>query len=168
MKPIDHPEFFSFPAPPGLSRESAITLTRAGEFFHEGGKVEKAALAVAMHTWLSYHPDDDRVSLENGFDWCYITVEDTAHFVKAVRGVPPESPSVELLSGHLEALRASTLTVDDEGIVFVDVLPRGAKSPKQARFLREAQLGLAPWLADERTLRVGEQVSEILRRLPAQ
>lgn len=156
MKPVDHPEFFTFPAPSGLSRESKITLTREGEFLHEGEKVERRALADAMHQWLSYHPEDGRVILENGFDWCYIAVEDTEHFVKAVRGAPPGAPSVELLSGHTEPLRASTLEVDAEGIVFAEVQPRGATSPKRARFLREAQLALAPWLEDERTVRVGE------------
>ncbi len=161
MKPIDHPEFFTFPAPPGLSRESKISLTRDGEFIHEGEKVERPALAAAMHTWLSYHPDDGRVILENGFDWCYITVEDTAHFVKAVRGAPPEAPTLELLSGHAEPLRAATLTVDQAGVVFAGVVPRGATTPQPARFLREAQLGLAPWLEDDQTLRVGDETFAI-------
>ena len=164
MKPIDHPEFFRFPAPPGLSRESAIVLSRTGEFFHEGGRVEKPALAAAMHTWLSYHPDDGRVILENGFDWCYIKVEDTAHFVKAIHEVSG-APSIELLSGHTEALRASTVSVDEDGVVLVQVLPRGAKTPQPARFLREAQLGLAPWLIDEHTIRIGEQSFQIQPRL---
>jgi hypothetical protein len=148
MKPGDHPEFFRFPAPPGLSRESRIVLNRFGDFFHEGEKVERASLARAMHSWLSYHPDDGRPILENGYDWCYLTVEDTAHFVAHLRA-EADGPHVLLSSGHEELLRAETLQVDAEGVAFVEVLPRGASQPVLARFLREAQIALEPWLADE-------------------
>lgn len=166
MKPVDHPEFFRFPAPEGLSRESKIALSKAGEFTHEGAPVEKRSLADAMHTWLSYHPDDGRPILENGFDWCYLSVEDTAHFVVAVRGQPPDVPRVVLRSGHEEPLRTETLRVDADGIAFVDVLPRGAKQPVPARFLREAQLALAPWLEDEPLgLRVGGAVIPVGERV---
>lgn len=149
MKPGDHPEFFRFPAPPGFSRESRIQLNRFGEFLHEGEKVERPSLARAMHSWVSYHPDDGRPILENGYDWCYLQVEDTAQFVAAIHADDAGAPRVRLSSGHEESLRSETLQVDEEGVAYVEVLPRGASQPVLARFLREAQSALEPWLADE-------------------
>ena len=149
MKPGDHPEFFRLPAPEGRSRESTIVLDRSGRWFHDGEPVEHPGLAAALPTWIARHPDDGRPILSNGYDWCYLQVEDTAQFVAAIHADGAGAPRVRLSSGHEEPLRAETLQVDEEGVAYVEVLPRGASRPVLARFLREAQSALEPWLADE-------------------
>jgi hypothetical protein len=165
VRPADHPEFFRFPAPTGLSRESKIRLDRHGDFFHEGEKIERPAMVKALHAWLSQHPDDGRPILENGYDWCYLEVEDTAHFVAGLRGAPPAAPVVVLASGHEEPLDAASLSVDAEGVCRVNVTPRGARRPVPARFLPRAQSELAPWLLDE-PLRVRTSQGEFEIRTP--
>ena len=144
MKPGDHPDFFRVPPPPGASRESSIRLDREGRFFHDGHLVEKKSLADAMHRWLAIHPDDGRFILTNGYDWCYLEVEDTPAFVTGVRGEPPLAPTLVLADGTDEALDPSALFVDAEGACFARV--KGGRM--FARLLRHAQTGLAPWLAE--------------------
>src|SRR3954468_16729478 len=75
MKPGDHPDFFRFAPPPGASRESAIVLDREGRFWHEGERVEHPALERALRGWIARHPDDGRLILTNGYDWCYFRAE---------------------------------------------------------------------------------------------
>src|SRR3712207_2626361 len=84
VKPGDHPDFFRLAPPPGASRESAIVLDREGRFWHEGARVEHPALEEALHRWIARHPDDGRLILTNGYDWCYFRAEDTPFVVRAV------------------------------------------------------------------------------------
>ena len=144
MKPGDHPEFFRLPPPPGASRDSTIVLDAEGRFFHDGGLVEKKALADAMHWWLAVHPDDGRFILTNGYDWCYLTVEGTPAFVVSVKGEPPGPPVLVLADGTEEPLDPGALAADAEGACFTRV--KGGRF--EARFLRHAQTGLAPWLVE--------------------
>ncbi|NUP05845.1 MAG: hypothetical protein HOW73_07285 [Polyangiaceae bacterium] len=144
MKPGDHPEFFRFPPPPGASRDSTIVLDRQGRFFHDGAPVEKKSLADAMHQWVSTHPDDGRYILTNGYDWCYFAVEDTPAFVVSVVGEPPNAPRLVLADGTEEELDPATLVQDEDGACFARV--KGGKF--EARFLRLAQIALAPWLVE--------------------
>lgn len=146
MKPGDHPEFFRFPAPEGTSRESTIRLDRDGRFSHDGEPVERRDFHEALHRWLAIHPDDLRPILSNGYDWCYLTVDDTFRFVTGVKGAPPTVPVLVMADGTEEPLDASTLTVDEHGGLFARV--RGGS--QAARFLRLAQVELGPWVsADE-------------------
>ncbi|HRI65463.1 MAG TPA: hypothetical protein PK156_14545, partial [Polyangium sp.] len=82
MKPGEHPDFFRLAPPPGTSRESTIVLDREGFFWHDGVRVEHGALEEALHRWISKHPDDGRLILTNGYDWCYFRAELAAYFVK--------------------------------------------------------------------------------------
>lgn len=143
MKPGDHPDFFRMAPPPGASRESNIRLDRDGNFWHEGALVEKRSLALALHTWLKQHPDDGRPILENGYDWCYLTVDDTLAFVADVKADANGAPLLVLADGGEEALVGAALSVDDEGGLFAQV-----SGGREARFLRHAQLGIAPWLVE--------------------
>jgi hypothetical protein len=144
LKPGDHPEFFRLPPPPGASRESTLRLDREGRFFHDGALVEKASLSNAMHTWLSTHPDDGRHILTNGYDWCYLAVDDTPAFVRSVTGAPPDPPHLILADGSSEPLDVASLTQDEDGVCFARV--KGGRV--EARFLRHAQQALAPWLVE--------------------
>lgn len=144
MKPGDHPDFFRSPPPPGRSRESTIVLDRTGRFFHEGELVAHRGLAEGFASWISVHPDDGRYILTNGYDWCYFQVEDTPYFVVAVASEGDEV-MVELFDGAREALDARTLAVHEDDVLRCRV--KGGRFP--ARFTRQAQLMLAPLLAED-------------------
>lgn len=145
MKPGDHPEFFRFPAPEGTSRESTIVLHADGHFSHDGEPVERRDFHEALHRWLRVHPDDGRSILSNGYDWTYLRVEDTLRFVVGVKGTPPAAPTLVLADGTEEALDPATLVVDGEGALFARV----HAEKQEARFLRLAQVELAPWLSPD-------------------
>ena len=147
MKPGDHPEFFLRAAPGGVSRESRIRLDREGRFWHEGEPVERPALSRALHTWLTHHPVDHRPILSNGYDWCYLDVEDTMAFVRSVRPGSSNAapPTLVLVDGSEHPLDPSTVTVDAEGVLYARVGARG----EEARFGRHAQSELAVFLADD-------------------
>jgi hypothetical protein len=143
MKPGDHPEFFRLPPPPGASRESTIVLDREGRFHHDGAPVEHPGLARGFASWISTHPDDGRYILENGYDWCYFTVEDTPYFIDAVV-LRDGAVVLELFDGTSEPLDPATLRCDAEGALRVRV-----KSGRHAaRFSRQAQLMIEPWLRE--------------------
>jgi len=158
MKPGDHPEFFRFAPPPGTSRESTISLDGQGRFWHDGERVESRALELALHRWVSRHPDDRRLILTNGYDWCYFKAEDTPYFITSLSvttGPTGEPTSVDLtLSDETtEPLDVTSLALGEDGVVYVRV--KGGEF--EARFSRHAQTQLAPILVEERapSVRVG-------------
>ncbi len=144
MRPGDHPDFFRLPAPEGRSRESTIRLDPEGRFFHDGAPVTHSGMARAFASWISRHPDDGRFILTNGYDWSYFTVEDAPYFVEGVkRGA--DGPVLVLFDGSEEPLDPATLRLGDDGVFWATV--KGGAF--DARFLRNAQLELAPWLVEE-------------------
>ena len=163
MKPGDHPDFYRIAPPPGASRESSILLDREGRFWHEGARVEHAALERAMRTWIARHPDDGKLILTNGYDWCYFRAEDAPFIVASVRkGAEGDGPLLALFDGVEEPLDPSTLTLGEEGILYARV--KGGAFP--ARFSRHAQAELAPWLisAEPPVVRVADVDYPISRR----
>lgn len=150
MKPGDHPEFFRLPPPPGASRESTLRLDREGCFWHDGARVERPALVKALHRWLDVHPDDGRYILTNGYDWCYLEVEDTPCFVELLRGDPPARPTAVLADGSEEPLDVESLVADGAGHCFV----RAKSGTRWARLSRHAQHQLGPFLAEDEPLRM--------------
>jgi hypothetical protein len=164
MKPGDHPEFFRLPPPPGASRESTIRLDAEGTFWHDGERVTKDSLVKALHSWVTFHPDDGRPILTNGYDWTYFAVEDTPYFVELVRGRPPETPLLVLSDGTEEPLDPATLVADEQGTCFVKVKAGRA----WARFWRHAQAALEPFLAEDDPPRiiVGDRAWPVGRRSP--
>ena len=57
MLPVEHPEFFRRPPPPGQSRESSIRLDADGRFWHAGELVRHPGMQAAFATWIRRHPD---------------------------------------------------------------------------------------------------------------
>ena len=145
MRPSDHPDFFRLPAPEGRSRESSIRLDREGRFLHDGEPVTHRGMARAFASWIARHPDDGRFILTNGWDWTYFTVEGAPFFVEGIR-VGPDGPVLVLFDGSEELLDPSALRLGDDG-VFSTRVKGGAFD---ARFLRNAQLELSPWLEEDR------------------
>lgn len=153
MKPGDHPEFFRMAAPAGASRESSIVLDREGRFWHEGERVENQALERAMRSWISRHPDDGRLILTNGYDWCYFRAEDAPFVVESVHiegvsesapeGRPAPKVTLRLFDSSEEPLDPRTLSVTPDGAVYARV--KGGAF--EARFSRHAQAELGPLLA---------------------
>ena len=141
MKPGDHPDFYRFAPPPGASRESSIRLDADGRFWHEGERVEHAALEKAMHTWIARHPDDGRYILTNGYDWTYFQVDDAPYTVRLLR-LLPDAVKLELSDETEEALVPETLRVGAGDALYAKV--KGGRF--EARFSRHAQTALAPIL----------------------
>ena len=143
MKPGDHPDFYRFAPPPGTSRESTIVLDASGELWHDGDRMEHGPLANALHRWISVHPEDGRYILTNGYDWCYLEVEDVPYFVLGVTdGDPPE---LELSDGTSEALDPDAVAVDERGALYTRI--KGGRF--WARFGRHAESDLGAFIAAE-------------------
>ncbi|MRG93334.1 hypothetical protein [Polyangium spumosum] len=163
MKPGDHPDFFKLAPPPGTSRESTIVLDREGRFWHDGARVDHPALEEALHRWITRHPEDGRLILTNGYDWCYFRAEVTPFVVRGVR-VEDEGQraSLVLSDGTEELLDPRVLSVSSEGVVFARV-KAGAED---AVFTRHAQAGLAPLLVsgEPPVVRVGDVAAELKER----
>lgn len=154
MKPGDHPDFFRIAPPPGASRESSIVLDREGRFFHEGARVEHAALERAMRTWIARHPDDGRPILTNGYDWCYFRAEDAPFIVSTVTVTDEGGPvTLTLFDDTHEPLEPGSLRLGPDGALYARV--KGGAS--DARFSRHAQTAIAPLLisAEPPVIRVG-------------
>jgi uncharacterized protein len=145
MRPSDHPDFFRLPAPEGRSRESTIRLDREGRFLHDGELVTHRGMARAFASWIARHPDDGRFILTNGWDWTYFTVEGAPFFVEGVRR-GDDGPVLVLFDGSEEPLEPAALRIGEDG-VFSTRVKGGAFD---ARFLRNAQLELSPWLEEDR------------------
>lgn len=159
MKPGDHPDFYRFAPPPGTSRESTIVLDREGRFRHDGEPIDHPALEQALRSWIARHPDDGRLILTNGYDWCYFRAEGAPFFVDALRVEPDGSVTLRLFDGTEEPLDPDTLSLGDDDAVYAVVKP--ARFP--ARFSRHAQTQLAPILVadDPPAVRVGGRVVTI-------
>ena len=141
MKPGDHPDFYRIAPPPGTSRESTIVLDREGRFWHDGARVDHAALERALRSWVARHPDDGRFILTNGYDWCYFRVDDAPCHVDALR-IEGDKVTLILAGGDEEPLDPATLVVGEDGVVYARVKGGGF----EARFSRHAQTQLAPLL----------------------
>ncbi len=153
MKPGDHPDFYRLAPPPGASRESSIVLDREGRFWHDGDRIDQPALEEALRTWIARHPDDGRLILTNGYDWCYFRAEDAAFVVDSLRVGSAGDVTLRLFDGSEEPLDPATLSLGAaEGVVYARV--KGGRF--DARFSRHAQTQLAPVLVngDPPTLRV--------------
>lgn len=105
-------------------------------------------MAAAFARWVRRHPDDERWILSNDYDWCYLTVEDTGYFVTSLTS--GDVPTLTLSDGTQEPLDPRGLSVDDDDVLRVRV----KQGKESARFTREAQLAIAPWLADDEPLAV--------------
>lgn len=135
-------------APFPFTRESSIRVDVDGAFWHEGQKVEHPGLSRAMASWVSRHPDDGRWVLENGYDWCYLQVDDVPLVVRSVRVVGPALLGV-VSDGIEEPIEPTSLSVDAEGVLRCSVKPGARRGPYPAKFSRLAQLALAERLQEE-------------------
>jgi hypothetical protein len=153
MKPGDHPDFYRFAPPPGTSRESTIVLDREGRFWHDGERVDRPALEQALRRWIARHPDDGRLILTNGYDWCYFRADDAPYFITSLEVEGDGRVSIGLFDGAREPLDPRSLWVDEEGVVRAKV--KGGLF--EARFTRHAQAELGAVLveAEPPTVRVG-------------
>ena len=139
---------WSSKAPFPFTRESSIRLDVDGRFYHDGVRVEHPGLSRAMHTWISRHPNDRRYVLENGWDWCYLTVDDAPFVVRAAR-VDGEGLLLTLSDDSTEPLDPAKLRVDKAGVLRCEVKIDAKGGPYPARFDRHAQLALGERLREE-------------------
>jgi len=164
VKPGDHPDFYRFAPPPGASRQSSIVLDREGRFWHDGERVDHPALERALRSWIARHPDDGRLILTNGYDWCYFRVDDAPYVVTALHD--GAAPTLVLFDDTEELLDPGTLSVGEGGVVYARV--KGGAF--EARFSRHAQTQLASLLVNDEppTVRVGDQEIVLPARRPVE
>jgi len=166
MKPIDHPEFFKLPPPPGQSRESSIRLDSEGRFWHAGETVAHPGMQQAFAGWIRRHPDDGRFILCNGYDWSYFQVDDVPFFVRGLRG-DEHGLTLSLSDQSEEALEPVSLRLGARDALYVRV--KGGRY--DARFMPAAQAALMPFLEElasgDTALRVGDQLFVIRGARPA-
>jgi hypothetical protein len=141
MLPIDHPDFFERPPPPGHSRESSIVLDAQGRFWHAGELVSHRGMADAFATWIRRHPRDGRYVLCNGYDWTYFRVEDVPYFVRGLGGTA-DSPTLKLSDQTEESLDPAQLRLGARDDLYCWV--KGGSF--EARFTPAAQSALAPYV----------------------
>jgi hypothetical protein len=142
-RPIDDPEFFERPPPPGRSRQSAIVLDADGRFWDHGELVTHRGMQDAFATWIRRHPLDGRYILCNGYDWTYFHVEDVPFFVRRVGGTP-QRPTLVLSDQTEELLDPAQLRLGARDAVYVWI----KEGAHEARFSPAAQLELAPFLVE--------------------
>ncbi len=136
------------------NRESTIVLDDNGRFFHDGQPISHPRLQRALARWLDRHPDNQRFILNNGHDWCYLTVRDTPFFVTRIQ-VSPTRVTLTLSDETTEPLDAESLTVGGDDVLRVLV----KQGQFEARFSRHAQLQIAPLLVTDAppTIAVGKK-----------
>lgn len=163
MLPIEHPDFFRRPPPPGQSRESRIVLDAEGRFWHAGELVEHAGMRQAFASWIGRHPEDGRFVLCNGYDWSYFHVEDAPYFVRGVRSVGA-TLSLSLSDQTEEELAPQTLRSGARGALYCRV----KLGSFDAKFTPSAQAALVPYVvesaAGDPLLRLGEREYSIPAR----
>ncbi len=69
----------------------------------------------ALRSWIARHPDDGRLILTNGYDWCYFRVDDAPFVVTALHDGSP--PTLALFDDTEEALDPDTLSIGEGGVV---------------------------------------------------
>ena len=139
-------------APFPFTRESSIRLDAEGRFWHEGALVAHPGLAQAMHGWISRHPDNQRWVLENGYDWCYLTVDDAPVVVRAARldgGGTSARVVLTLSDGSEDRVDPAALRVDAEGVLRCDVKAGKKGGPFPARFDRHAIQSLGQHIREQ-------------------
>jgi hypothetical protein len=146
-RPADHPDFFCRPPPAGQSRESRIRLDGEGRFWHEEALVDRPALRAALHRWISRHPDDGRYILENGYDWCYFTVDDVPCFVVGLHATA-DAVMLTLADGSEEPLDPATLREGAGGALYARVKANTPGGAFDAKLTRAAQAALLPLVVE--------------------
>jgi len=146
-RPSDHPDFFRRPPPAGQSRESRIRLDGEGRFWHDGALVDRPALQAALHRWIGRHPDDGRYILENGYDWCYLAVDDVPCFVTALTATA-DAVILTLADGREEPLDPATLREGPGGALYTRVRADAPGGAFDAKLTRAAQAALLPLVVE--------------------
>ena len=146
--PARPPLDWSGKAPFPFTRESTIRLDEDGRFHHEGVRVEHPGLIKAMHSWISRHPNDGRYVLENGWDWCYLTVDDAPYVVRAAK-IVGDQVELTLSDDSIERIDPQSLRVDASGVLRCEVKREKKGGPYPARFDRHAIVALGERLREE-------------------
>jgi uncharacterized protein len=141
--PIDHPDFFDLPPPPGRSRESGIVLDADGRFWDRGELVTHRGMQDAFATWIRRHPRDGRFVLCNGYDWTYFRVDDVPYFVRGLGG-SANAPTLVLSDQTEEPLAPANLSVGARDALYCWI--KGGAY--EARFTAAAQASLGPHIEE--------------------
>lgn len=102
----------------GLTRETTIKRDRDGQWFHEGVKIENAAISRAFDGWIDLAPDG-RYCLRNDINWAYVAIDGAPLFVRAAR-VNGAGVLLKLSDGSSEVLDLSSLRQGHDGRLYCD------------------------------------------------
>jgi hypothetical protein len=119
-------------------RDSGIRIDREGQLWHQGHTVDHAGLRAALFRWLDRNPDGRYVFRLDEKRFANVEVADTPIVARSARW-QGEELLLGLSDGSEEPLDASTLVVDQEGVM--RCLVRGGKL--QARLSTSAAVVLA-------------------------
>ena len=123
--------------------DSGIRLDREGRWWHDDVLVEHPRVVEVFNRGLA-PADGGRYVLRVGQDWCFVRVEGAAFRVVAVDD-SPGGPWVRLSDRTAEPLDGASVQLDEDG-----ALTCGLKAGRaRARFSRDAQFQLSPWLDEE-------------------
>ncbi len=126
----------------GRTRETAIRRDAKGRWFNGDDPITHRRLVEALDSWIE-RAEDGRFCLKNDINWAYFRLEGSPYTVRRVRPEEP-FPTLILSGGHEEALRPSTLWLD-QGHLYCRV-----RGDLEARFSSQAQFKLGEYLvADE-------------------
>lgn len=122
--------------------DSGLRLDRQGRWWHDDAPVEHPRIIETFNRGLE-PAEDGRYVLRVGNDWCFVQVEGAAYRVVAVDDAPG-GPWLRLSDRTAEVLDGASLSEDEDG-----ALTCGVKAGRaRARFSRDAQYQLAPWLEE--------------------
>ena len=124
--------------------DSGLRLDKEGRWWHDDECVEHPKVIEAFNRGLS-PTDDGKYRLDFGNDWCFVQVEDCAYRVLLMDVDAQTGLSVRLSDRTRERLNLQSLELDEEGVLRCVVKDGKAK----ARFSREAQAALGPFLDEE-------------------
>jgi hypothetical protein len=120
-------------------------VDREGRFIHEGEEVRHDGLRAALFRWLDRLPDGRYVLRLDQSRYAYVDVDDTPLVARSARVGPDGRLLLGLSDGSEEALDASTLTVDEAGVL--RCWARGGRL--EARLATSAAAALADRLPPE-------------------
>jgi hypothetical protein len=123
--------------------DSGLRLDREGRWWHDDELVEHPRVIEAFNRGLE-PAEGGRFVLRIGQDWCFVRVDGAAYRVIAVDDAPG-GPWVRLSDRTAEPLAGDSVRLDEDGAFTCGVKAGRAR----ARFSRDAQFQLSPWLDEE-------------------
>ncbi len=151
------------PAPTYVAQlQGVLTLTKAGEWWHEGRPFENRRLATLFHRSIVWHAETQCYRLAIGKEQALFRLEDTPYFVDEL--VDESRPwHVKLRDGSTALLSSEELYRGRENQIYCTV---SKPELAYARFSRNAYQRLVQFAIDDRAVMLDDQRVELRRLAP--